>query len=224
MSRVLPALSLVFLALLAGCATRSSQTSAGVPPEALAERTVARLVAVWENQLCQFVEREGNGDPAVLPALRALHSPNALRPARITFGALDVGADRTERGGWDLQGLLVGVQQGSVSTRYVFIVGIVERNGYLPSGIQDIRLVGVTLIAGSLIWEMSAANPAAAARYRDTFGSASASRFPAADDLFVMQISGERVLVHEARSGADWSLLAIPTIPTMSRQPCPPLS
>ena len=202
-TRLLP---LMLLIALSGCATRSSQTNLAASPDPLAESTVARLLWVWQDRLGQYLDREGDGNPAVLVALKGLRSPDVLRPARITFGALDVDADEIGRDGWDVQGVLVGVQKSGADTRYVFLVGIVGYNGHLPSKIEDIRLVGLVPQAGKRSWETGAADPTAVQRYRDAFRGSGASRFPGADDSFSMNIAGDRVSVRELRSGADWSL------------------
>jgi hypothetical protein len=193
--------------VLTGCAARSSQTEFAAAPDTLAEAKVVQLISIWQEQLCRYIVREGNGDDAVLAQLRTLRSSNALRPARITFGVLDVGADTPERDGWDVQGVLVGRQKRGVFIRYVFVVGIVGYDGNLPTKIQDMRLVGLSPLAGTLLWETSAAAPASVARYRQAFsGGASANRFPGDDDNFAMTASPDRVAVQEIRSGADWML------------------
>jgi hypothetical protein len=197
----------LLLVALAACATRSSQTNlVASAPDHLPESTVTRLISVWQEQLCRYIERNGDGDPAVLMELRALRSPDVLRPARITFGVLDVEADPPEGDSWDVQGVLVGEQASGADSRYVFLVGIVARSGYLPLKIQDIRLVGLLSQAGKLSWETSTAEPVAVQRYRDAFQGATASRFPADDDSFSMTVSRDRVSAREIRSGADWSL------------------
>jgi len=205
-SRLLRSLLVLLLVVLAGCATRSSQTERPAAHSSLVEADVVRLISTWQARLCRYIADEGDGDLEVLSTLESLHSRNVLRPARITFGVLDVDADPPERHGWDVQGVLVGMERRSVFIRYVFAVGIVGYTGYLPTNIQDIRLVSLSSQAGTTVWEMSAADPAALARYRDTFDGRGASRFPADDDSFRMNASRDRVSVHEVRSGADWSL------------------
>ena len=214
MRRRLRQQSLLLIALIAliaplalsGCATRSSQTEVAAAPESLAEARVVRLISIWQEQLCRYIVQEGTGDDAVLAELRKLRSSNALRPARITFGVLNVGADTPEGDGWDVQGVLVGMQKRGVFIRYVFVVGIVGYEGYLPTKIQDIRLDGLAPLAGTLLWETGAADPATVERYRQVFTGAAASRFPGDDDNFRMTSSPNRVSVHEIRSGADWVL------------------
>ena len=198
-------LLLLLLVTLAGCATRSSHTTVATAPGTLDDGTATRLVSVWQEKLCQYVEREGNGDVAVLDELRGLRSRDVLRPGRITFGALEVEADSMGRDGWDVQGVLVGAQPGGGGdTRYVFVVGITGRSGFLPGKLQDIRLVGLVPQSGRLNWERGDANPAALKRYRETFSDP--RRFPADDDSFSMKADGTGVLVQESRSGADWFL------------------
>jgi hypothetical protein len=173
----------------------------------LPESTAARLVARWQEELCRYVVQQGGGDPAVVSEAKALRSSDVLRPARITFGVLDVEAEMPGRNGWDVQGVLVGKQAGSPGERYVFLVGIVGRYNYVPTGLQDIRLVGLSTQGGRLNWETGEPGAAAAERYRATF-RAFAGRFPADTDRFTMAVAGDRITVREQRSGAEWFLQA----------------
>jgi hypothetical protein len=204
--RVLCRVVLLLLVMLAGCATRSSQVEMAPTPGTLDEATVAGLIADWQGQLCRYIARQGRGDDAVLTELRTLRSTNVLRPARIAFGVLGAGAAPPDRTGWDVEGVLVGTHKQGPFVRHVFVVGIVAYDGALPTKIQDIRLVALSPLAETLVWETSAANPAAVARYRETFSGPAASRFPADDDAFRMKASRARVSVEELRSGADWTL------------------
>lgn len=203
--RVFMPLTLALLVLLAGCAPRSSQT---VPTpadrvRALDETTAQRLLVAWQTDLCRYIAGAGGGDDAVLSELRALRAKNVLRPARIRFGVLDVEAGG---GRWDVQGVLVGRRTNGPFLRHVFVVGIVGHRDYLASEVRDLRVVVLSPVAGELVWETSAADAAALARYRETFGAAAASGFPARDDDFRLQGAHTRVAVRESRSGADWTL------------------
>ena len=203
--RVFIQLMLALLVLIAGCAPRSSQTV--VTPadavRALDETTARRLLAVWQTRLCRTIADAGGGDDAVLSELRALRANNVLRPARIRFGVLDV-----EAGGarWDVQGVLVGRRDNGPFLRHVFVVGIVGHREYLAAEVRDLRVVVLSPVAGALVWETSAADAAALERYRQTYGAAAASSFPAHDDDFRLQGAHTRVAVRETRSGADWAL------------------
>jgi hypothetical protein len=198
--RLLP---LLFVAL-AGCATRTQTLPVAAP--VVPEGTVAQLVSAWQDEVCRYVDREGDGDPAVLSETKALRSRDALRPARITFGLLDVDAGVAARDGWDVQGVLVGRQASGVVDRYVFLVGIVARSGYVPMAVQDIRPVGLSAQGGRLSWETGPADATAVQRYRETFRGSGAIRFPGDTDSFRMTVTADRVLVREARSGAEWWL------------------
>lgn len=200
--RLLP---LLFVAL-AGCASRSQAPSVEAATAVLPERTAAQLVSAWQDEVCRYVDREGDGDPAVLAETKTLRSPDALRPARITFAVLDVNASASARDGWDVQGILVGRQASGAVDRYVFLVGIVARSGYMPVGIQDIRLVGLSARGGRLSWEVGTADATAVKRYREAFRGAGAIRFPGDADNFRMTLAADRVSVREVRSGAEWWL------------------
>jgi hypothetical protein len=203
---------LLLVALLAGCAARSSQIEMAPVPRSLDEGTAMRLIADWQAQLCRYIAQQGQGDDAVLTELRTLRSPTVLRPARIQFGVLGAGAAPPEQTGWDVEGVLVGTRKDGVFVRHVFAVGIVGYDGALPTTIQDIRLVALAPLAETLVWETSAADPEAVARYRETFSGPAASRFPAADDAFRMTSSQARVSVQERRSGAAWTLAVRPDL------------
>jgi len=197
--------ALLLLAVLAGCAVRAQYPDATgthtVPPE----RSVRRLVSVWVEQLGQYVRQEGAGDPAALSQLRVLRSRQVLRPARIMFSALDVDAEEPGRDGWDVEGLLIGKQAGTHNS-YVFLVGIVARDGYRPLEVQDIRLVALSAGPGQFSWAMSPRQPNALRNYSETFRSFAAVRFPSDTDEFVMKVENDRVRVQERRSWAEWSL------------------
>jgi hypothetical protein len=190
--------------LLAGCAPRSSQTA--VTPadrvRTLDETTAQRLLAVWQTRLCRSIAHAG-GDDAVLSELRALRAKNVPRPARIRFGVLDVEAGG---GRWDVQGVLVGRRKNGPFLRHVFVVGIVGHRAYLASEVRDLRVVVLSPVAGELVWETSAPDAAALERYRENYGAAVASGFPARDDDFRLRGAHTRVAVRETRSGADWTL------------------
>lgn len=194
---------LMLLVGLAGCTPRSSQRVAAPAPVMLDEYTAQQLVAAWQTQLCRYIAKQGGGDTAVLAELKSLRSRDVLRPARIRFGVLDVD---TGAGRWDVQGVLVGRQKRGAFVRYVFVVGIVGHSEYLASDVRALRLVALSPLAETLVWETGTKDRRAVERYRDTFGRTAASRFPADDDDFRMTASRERVSVQELRSGADWSL------------------
>jgi hypothetical protein len=199
------ALLLSLAAALTGCAGRPQPPSPTEPVARLPESTAARLVARWQEELCRYVVQQGGGDPAVVSEAKALRSSDVLRPARITFGVLDVEAEMPGRNGWDVQGVLVGKQTGSPGERYVFLVGIVGRYNYVPTGLQEIRLVGLSTQGGRLNWETGEPGAAAVDRYRATF-RAFAGQFPADTDRFTMALAGDRITVREQRSGAEWFL------------------
>ena len=198
---------LLLLCVLAGCAVRAPRTDVVEPQADLSEVTVKRLISAWEQELTRYINREGGGDPAALSRTQALHSRDVPRPARITFGVLDVEPNVPGRDGWDVQGLLLGKQTSDTRNWYVFVVGIVPRDGYRPSSIRDIRLVAFSPLGKKLIWQMSPPDPQAARRYRDASPGSATVRFPADADRFSLHAIGDRVWVQEAESGASWALL-----------------
>jgi hypothetical protein len=193
-------------ALLGGCAVRAPHPDEMEIHSSLPERTVKRLISVWEQRLGRYVSREGGGDPAVLAQTRVLHSRDVLRPARITFDVLDADTQVPSRDGWDLEGVLIGRQTSEAHNWYVFLVGIVARSGYRPLSIEDIRLVGFSTQGGHDSWTMSTADHNAVRRYWETFRASPAIRFPGQTDEFVMDVEEDQIRVRELRSGAAWSL------------------
>jgi len=208
--RILRPLAALTLVLLAGCATRSTQTAVVPAPGALDEVMTERLVADWQRQLCRYIAVQGGGDVAALAELPTLRPASVLRPARIQFAVLNAEAKPPDAEGWDVQGVLVGTNKRGPLVRHVFALGIVAYNDSLPVSVEDIRLVSLAPLDGALLWEVSAAQPEAVARYREAYRGAGPSRFPEYDDAFAMTASGSRILVRELRSGADWSLALRP--------------
>lgn len=210
-ARTLAGLLLALCVLLAGCATRSSQTvvvpSGGTG--ALDEATTQQLLAVWQARLCEYIATTGNGDAAVLAELRRLRSANVLRPARIRFGVLNV---ETGAGRWDVQGVLLGRHRDGPFVREVFMVGVVGHREYLSAEVRDLRLVAMAPVDTALVWQTSARDMDAVQRYRETYGVDAVSGFPAHDDDFRLQASGTRLSVRESRSGADWTLALRPDL------------
>jgi len=199
-------LVLLLVIVLAACSARAVHKSDPEPHVVLPEPKARQLILLWQDQVRQYVDRQGNGDPAVLAQTRALHSRDVLRPGRITFGALDNDSAPPGRNGWDVQGVLVGKLGSSGYTWYVFVVGMIRRNDYRPMEVQDIRIVALRAVARKLVWDVSAANPQSAQRYRDAFATSDPVQFPAETDRFDMSASEDLVRVLEMQSGADWSL------------------
>ena len=196
---------MLLLSALVACSVRAPHTQFGGHADPLPEPTVRRLLLAWQEKLGRYLAHEGRVDPAMLSQTRVLRSRDVPRPARIVFGVLDVEASIAGRDGWDVQGVLVGKHMSGAHSWYVFVVGIVERAGYRPSSIRDIRLVALSVPDGTLAWKVGVANPQALQRYREAIGSAGA-RFPADLDRFSMSASEEGVSVTEAQSGGHWSL------------------
>ena len=102
-----PWLLLALVLLLPACASRAPRPVAAAEAS-LSELRARQIVSAWQQQLGDYIEHAGGGDPAVLARLPAQRATGTLRPARITFGALDIDASSAERDGFDVQGLLLG--------------------------------------------------------------------------------------------------------------------
>ena len=224
MSRLADGFFLLLLIALAACSPRAVHTSVPAPHAELAEAKVQQLISIWQEQVRQYIDRQGDGDPAVLSQTRALHSRDVLRPGRITFGALDTESDLPGRNGWDMQGVLIGKQASGGHAWYVFVVGIVRRSNYRPMEVQDIRMVALRAQGRKLVWETSTADPPSVQRYRDTSAGADPVQFPGDTDRFSMTVSGDRAQVKETQSGADWSLRLSTGADSRIRPPAPSTS
>jgi hypothetical protein len=206
-ARLAWAIAGLLLSALAGCGARAPHSDTLARPNHLPEQKVQRLLRAWEQQLAQYVAQEGGGDLAALSQMRVIHARDALRPARITFSALDVDAIAPGRDGWDVDGVLVGKQTDSNRSWYVFVVGLVGRDGYRPAALDDMRIVAVSSQDGKLTWQVSEPSPRAVHRYRMTSGNAIPVKFPGDTDHFSMA-SGPDECVHvaESQSQSEWSL------------------
>jgi len=206
-SRLVTGLVLLLLAGLSGCSARAPHPDTMAPQAHLPEQKIQRLLRVWQQQLEQYIVREGNGDPAVVSQMRVARSRDVLRPARITFSALDVDASTPSRDGWDLEGVLIGKQTSGTRNWYVFLVGLVAREGYRPSSLDDVRVLGLSSHESKFSWEASTPNMQAVQRYRAAYGASVPVRFPGDTDWFRMTGAQDCVRVVEARSQSQWSLL-----------------
>lgn len=194
-------MTLLLVSLLTGCAVRAPRSMSVVPESDLTAADGRLLVTAWQQRLSDYVGRFGSGDPAVLSSLPALRSTGTLRPARITFGSIGI-----ERDGFDVQGLLLGKHVNTTGTWYVFVVGVIERRGYRPASIADVRLAAMSVRDGALVWETGASDVQSLAHYRRAADAGATLRFPADKDLFGMVSCPASVCAEEAGSGARWTL------------------
>lgn len=192
------------LALLLGaCATRAPRPEPATAPPALTELQAQQLVHAWQQQLADYLAQAGDGDPAALARLPAQRATGTLRPARITFGALDLDARLAEADGFDVQGLLLAARQAQ---GYVFMVGIVQRDGYRPQALVDLRPVTMQLRDGQLSWSVGDGNAQALARYRAAIDPSVPLRFPADKDDFELVPCAPALCVAERQTQARWTV------------------
>ena len=100
------------LSALLLCACADARAAARADDAAAAATTLPdaqarQLVHDWQRQLADYIATAGDGDPAVLARLPAQRATGTLRPARISFGVLDLDARVAEADGFDVQGLLL---------------------------------------------------------------------------------------------------------------------
>jgi hypothetical protein len=189
--------------VLAGCAYSGRMTAA--VPSGLTDAEVRGILVQWQQRLERHVADEGHGNPAVLADLPALRSPQVLRPGRIVFSALDIGATAVERDGYDVSGLLLGRHAGAGPT-WVFIVGTIDRDEFRPTALVDLRLAALTLRDGALRWRIGDGSDAALARYRGSIDTGAMLRFPGDRDRFRLVDCRPGICAEESRSGARWML------------------
>jgi hypothetical protein len=199
--KILHGLCLVAL-LLGACAMRAPRTETATAPP-LADHEARRLVAIWQHQLADYIGSAGHGDPAVLARLPSQRATGTLRPARISFGVLDLDAHVAEADGFDVQGLLLAA---SDTQAYVFMVGIVQRQGYRPLALVDLRPVTMQLQAGRIDWAVGDSDTQALARYRAAIDPMVPLRFPADHDHFELLSCAPQLCVAEAHSQARWAV------------------
>ena len=171
----------------------------------------------WQNCLTRYIVQQGNGDPNVLSDTTDLHSRRSLRPARITFGELDIPG----RGIWpfvtrrDANGVLLGRRRVGSRDWFIFLVGVVKRRANHTAGLEDIRLLGFTVKQRKLCWRVDRRNPRAVVQYlgarrlddpNKTSRYPSHAVFPATTDVFKLEVRGDVVTATEQTSGAVWQL------------------
>jgi hypothetical protein len=197
---------LALLLLLQACATRAPRPASVTVEPPLGEARAREIVTVWQRQLADYLDHTGGGDPAALAQLPVRRATGTLRPARVTFGALDVDAGGAERDGFDVQGLLLTPRPNAGAEPYVFVVGIVQREGYRPMAVVDIRLVAMVTRGERLEWSVGDGDPQALMRYRALLDPTVPLRFPADKDRFDLVPCAPRVCAGEQLSSARWSL------------------
>ena len=84
--------TLLLIGLRSWSAVRAQRPMSVVPEYGLTNTSGKLLVTAWQQRLGEYIARFGSGDPAVLSHLPALCSTGTLRPARITFGVIDIDA------------------------------------------------------------------------------------------------------------------------------------
>jgi hypothetical protein len=190
--------------LLGACAARAPRPEpATAAAPALTELQARQLLHAWQQQLTDYLAQAGDGDPAALARLPAQRATGTLRPARISFGVLDVDARLAEADGYDVQGLLLTTPQAQ---GYVFMVGIVQREGYRPQALVDLRPVTMQLRGGQLSWSVGEGDAQALARYRAAIDPSVPMRFPADKDHFELVPCAPGLCVAERLTQARWTL------------------
>ena len=193
-------------AALAGCAYSTRADLAAPAAPELSEAEARSVVAQWQTNVSRYVSADDHGGAAALARLPALRSPAVPRPGRIVFSALDVAASAVERDGHDVSGLLLGKPPGEPGSTYVFVVGTVERSGFRPVAVVDVRIALMSIRNGTVGWELGDGSSASLARYRAAADSTAAPRFPADRDRFRLLDCPAAICVEETVSGACWVL------------------
>jgi hypothetical protein len=196
-------LSALLLCACAARAPRPEPTTAAAAATALPDAQARQLVHDWQRQLADYIATKGDGDPAVLARLPAQRSTGTLRPARISFGVLDVDARRAEADGFDVQGLLLATPHAD---GYVFMVGIVQRQGYRPQALVDLRPVMMQLQSAQIRWTVGDGDADALARYRAAIDPTVPLRFPADQDHFEVLPCAPGLCVTERLTQARWAV------------------
>lgn len=196
-------IGLCLAALLGGCAQRAPRPEPAATAPTLSEPQARQLVHGWQQQLGSYLAQAGDGDPAALARLPAQRATGTLRPARISFGVLDLDARLAEADGFDVQGLLLAAPHAD---GYVFMVGIVQREGYRPQALVDLRPVTMQLQGGHIHWTVGDSDAQALARYRAAIDPAVPLRFPADKDHFELVPCAPGLCVAERLTQAHWAV------------------
>ena len=196
-------IGLCLAVLLGGCAQRAPRPEPTTTAPTLSEPQARQLVHTWQQQLSSYLAQAGDGDPAALARLPAQRATGTLRPARISFGALDLDARLAEADGYDVQGLLLATPH---TEGYVFMVGIVQREGYRPQALVDLRPVTMQLQGGHIRWTVGDGDAHALARYRAAIDPAVPLRFPADKDDFELVPCAPGLCVAERLTQARWTV------------------
>ncbi len=199
---------LLLSALVVGCASRAPHDRRYQEREYIPDGVAMKLVSLWQGKLLTYISEQGRSNPVILLRTREQHARERLRPARISFGAMNLQAGTPDRNGWDANGLLVGSLRVDQRDWYIFVVGLIRREDYRPLGIQEIRPVALIIDAGRAYWKLGAAAPEALARYKRTFPETANRLFPGESDNFKIEHSGFGLRIKEVRSGAVWPLFS----------------
>lgn len=168
----------------------------------------------WREGVTRYVETQGHGSISALRDTTDLRSPRSYRPAQITIGQLDVPAAGSSLFAEprDVRGVLLGVRQVEGRYWFLFLVGVMNRQGEHPR-IEDVRLVGLSVDGRGQRWLMTQADPAALDRYLSSLAGGRTPHpaqhhllFPRFEDVFHLEVTGPVVTATETRSGACWKL------------------
>jgi hypothetical protein len=192
------ACALLLAAFVAGCTSR-------------------RPIEAWQQRLTSYIMEQGNGDPNVLRDTSDAHSRRSLRPARITFGELDVPGRGLPpfRDKLDVNGVLLGHKTVDENSWFIFLVGVVKHQPHRRAGIKDIRLVAFTIQQEQLCWRVGRRNRKVLRTYLDSLkptgddeeeSPRSPPTFPHPTDVYRLEISDRNLMAVDKRSGATWRL------------------
>lgn len=201
--------SALLTSMFPGCASRAPRPLVVTPSPviSLEEEKVRELTTIWRDDLADYLKRGEEDWPTRLSRLRDIQTRRGLRPGRIYFSTLAAGGDPDSADAWDVNGLLLGRQTLGGRHWYLFIVGVVRREGFRPVEIRDIRLEAFATGGSDPLWREGEANPQSLDRYWETYSHNIPIRFPADDDSYRVEVVGYQVRVRELRSGAEWTLL-----------------
>jgi hypothetical protein len=192
------ACAMLLAAVIAGCTSR-------------------RPIEAWQQRLSSYIMDQGNGDPNILRDTWDVHSRRSLRPARLTFGELDLPGRGLPpfRDKLDVNGVLLGHKTTDEDSWFIFLVGVVKRRPHSRAGIKDIRLVAFTIRQEHLCWRVGRRNRKALRTYVHSLKPTSSDEkasprspptFPHPTDVYRLEISDQNVTAVHEGSGATWRL------------------
>lgn len=153
-------------------------------------------LAAWQKNVEHYVAEQGKGDPTVL---RDVTLPDGRH------GYSMLGGPQVEKNA-DASGVLLGLEPVGGSPTFVYLIGLRDKGK-----LTDIRLAAVNFSKGKAHWWLGRSNAASLKTYLKstqpkTTNKESFQNFPAAGDVFKLNVGADRLSASHEQSGATWTV------------------